>query len=368
MKHLVMKILFSLLFSLLTFFTSAQPNAAPNIFIITTDGFRWQEVFNGADSMLINNPKYVGDTEAIKQLFWDDSKEVRRTLLFPFVWKTFAKHGAIYGNRQIASKVSVSNPYKFSYAGYNELFTGFADPSIIANKKRWNTNTNVLEFLNNTNEYKNKVAAFTSWHLFNYILNKKKNTFHINSGNNTLVTDSSSANQFLINGTQQYVVDTLTPTRNDMLTFLTAKEYVQKHHPKVVYLGFGETDDYAHSGKYDGYLQSANAFDSYIAQVWYLINSDPFYKNNTHIIITTDHGRGKKSTTWVRHDMFTAGSENSWLMLLGPKVANKGEISNNDEMYTSQLAQTIAYLMNTNFTAPQSIEPILHNAFIEIKK
>jgi hypothetical protein len=140
-----MKILFSLLFSLLTFFSSAQPNAAPNIFIITTDGFRWQEVFNGADSILINNPKYVGDTEAIKQLFWDDSKEVRRTLLFPFVWKTFAKHGAIYGNRQIASKVSVSNPYKFSYAGYNELFTGFADPSIIANKKRWNTNTNVLE-------------------------------------------------------------------------------------------------------------------------------------------------------------------------------------------------------------------------------
>lgn len=42
-----MKILFSLLFSIFIFCTKAQQNSSPNIFIITTDGFRWQEVFNG---------------------------------------------------------------------------------------------------------------------------------------------------------------------------------------------------------------------------------------------------------------------------------------------------------------------------------
>lgn len=32
---------------------------SPNVFIITTDGFRWQEVFKGADSILIRNTKAV---------------------------------------------------------------------------------------------------------------------------------------------------------------------------------------------------------------------------------------------------------------------------------------------------------------------
>ncbi|MBL7748297.1 MAG: hypothetical protein JNM19_12750, partial [Chitinophagaceae bacterium] len=33
----------------------AKLPTAENLFIITTDGFRWQEVFNGADSLLINS-------------------------------------------------------------------------------------------------------------------------------------------------------------------------------------------------------------------------------------------------------------------------------------------------------------------------
>jgi hypothetical protein len=357
----MMKILLSFFFSVLLLPSFAQISTAPNIFIITTDGFRWQELFNGADSLIINNPKYAKDTQALKQLFWSDNNEDRRKLLFPFVWNIFAKQGALYGNRNLGSKVSVSNPYKFSYAGYNEIFTGYADPSIIANSKRWNTNDNVLGFLNSTSDYKNKVATFTSWHLFNYIFNKKKNTFVINSGNNTIINDSNSTTQFLINGVQQFVVDTLATTRNDMLTFLTAKEYIQKNHPKVVYIGFGDTDEYAHSGNYAGYLQSANTLDTYIAQLWYIINSDPFYKNNTHIIITTDHGRGKKENTWVRHDMFTAGSESTWLMLLGPKILPKGEIKNNEQIFNSQLAQTIAYLTNTSFTSLQTTEPYLYH-------
>jgi len=328
---------------------SQSENASPNIFIISTDGFRWQEIFYGADSVILNNPHYVKDTCLLKQMFWDTSVDERRKMLMPFVWKTLALRGSIYGNRNYANKVSVANPYRFSYAGYNEIFTGYADNAVITNRKKYNHNQTVLDFINEKPEYKNKVAAFASWNLFEYIFNRKESNIYLNSGYQTINHDSLSSTEVLANGVQESAVKNLKSTRNDMLTFVTAKEYIQTRHPKVVYIGFGETDEYAHGGNYDEYLQAAHLFDEYLSQLWYLVNKDPFYKNNTSFIITTDHGRGQKPNTWIRHDMFTKGSSNTWLMTLGKGFEGKGEVKINEEIFNEQLAQTIARLLGYNF-------------------
>jgi hypothetical protein len=270
-----MKITFLLVICFFTKAVFSQQDKSPNIFIITTDGFRWQEIFNGADSTIIDNPRYVKDTGLLKQLFWDNDIDERRKLLMPFVWKTLAKQGSVYGNRNYDNKVSVANPYRFSYAGYNEIFTGYADNSIIANKKKYNTNQTVLDFLNGQPEYKNNIAAFASWNLFEYIFNRKESAVYLNSGYQTIAHDSLSPIEILTNGIQQNAIDNLQNTRNDMLTFVTAKEYIQTKHPKIVFIGFGETDEYAHNEKYDEYLQAAHLFDEYLAQLWYLVNKDP---------------------------------------------------------------------------------------------
>ncbi len=105
----------------------------PNIFIVTTDGFRWQEVFTGADSTLIRDTNYVQDTTLLKQMYWDSTAELRRQKLMPFFWSTIAKNGQVLGNRHYDCKVNVSNVYKISYPGYNEMLTGYADPIFIPN-------------------------------------------------------------------------------------------------------------------------------------------------------------------------------------------------------------------------------------------
>ena len=140
-----------------------------------------------------------------------------------------------------------------------------------------------------------------------------------------------------------------------MLTFVTAKEYIQNQHPKIVFISFGETDEYAHGGNYDGYLQSAHLFDEYLAQLWYLVNKDPFYKNNSSFIITTDHGRGQKEATWVRHGLFTPGSSSSWLMTAGKGLLPKGELKNKDEIFNDQLAQTIAMMLGYHFDPSHAV-------------
>ena len=118
-------------------------SSAENIFIITTDGFRWQEVFAGADPGLIVNPRYVEDTALLKELYWDSTADLRRKKLMPFFWNTIARDGQLYGNRLYENKVDVSNWYKISYPGYNEMFTGYADPVFIPNVPIRNRNTNV---------------------------------------------------------------------------------------------------------------------------------------------------------------------------------------------------------------------------------
>ena len=59
-----MKKIVVIILTILSF--SAYSQTAENIIIITTDGFRWQEIFTGMDSAIANNSKFnQGDSAAI---------------------------------------------------------------------------------------------------------------------------------------------------------------------------------------------------------------------------------------------------------------------------------------------------------------
>lgn len=64
-----------------------------NVFLITLDGFRWQELYTGAGADLVRNKKYVENTEELVALFRRDTPEERREVLMPFMWDVVAKQG-----------------------------------------------------------------------------------------------------------------------------------------------------------------------------------------------------------------------------------------------------------------------------------
>lgn len=322
---------------------------ATNLFIITIDGFRWQEIFTGADASLINDTKHTQDTATMKMLYWADSENERRQKLMPFFWNILAKKGQLYGNRNFENKVNTANIYTFSYPGYNEIFTGNTDLLVSSNKKKLNKNINVLEYLNAKEQFKGKVVAFTSWDVFPYILNEARNGMLINSGYESLDGEAVSAKQVLINKVQKEAVYNKSGTRHDQLTFLTAKEYLQQYQPKVMFLGLGETDEYAHSGRYDLYLEQANKVDRMLAELWHWVQTTPGYKDNTAFIITTDHGRGSHDKNWSSHSTFIRGSTQTWLAMIGPSIEPLGEVKQNMQLYQAQIAQTIAELMGEKF-------------------
>ncbi|MDN5200603.1 phosphoglyceromutase [Fulvivirgaceae bacterium BMA10] len=328
---------------------SAQ-NKTENIFIITWDGFRWQELFTGADANLIEDKEYVHHPEELKKRFWSNNAEERRKKLLPFIWSDIAKMGQIYGNRDKGSFVNLTNPYWFSYPGYSEILVGYVDKSIDSNNKFNNPNKTVLEILNETPKYKGKVAAFGSWDVFPYIINEERSGIPVNAGFENAKGSDLTGMEKSLNTIQSQLPKIWATVRYDAFTHHYAKEHLKKHHPNIVYISYGETDDFAHDGEYGAYLRSAWQTDQFLKDLWEFVQSDPHYKDKTTFVITTDHGRGTvPKETWKHHGDKINGADETWLMVYGPDTKPKGEVSNSKPIKMDQIAATAAGFLKFDY-------------------
>lgn len=340
-----------------------------NVFIITLDGFRWQELYNGADSLLINSGDFVKDIKGLKARFWRDTPEQRREVLMPFFWTTIANHGQLYGNRKYDNKVNCSNGMWFSYPGYSEILCGFPDDErVTSNDKIENPNVTVLEFLNNTPEFKGKVAAFASWDVFPFIINEKRSGIPVNAGYETASGNLSQAEEFL-NVLQSQIPQRWGSVRFDAFTHHYALEYLQKNKPRVVFIGYGETDDFAHDGRYDSYLKSAWQTDQFIKELWEWVQSHEPYKDKTTFIITTDHGRGTVPIeSWRSHGNKINGANQIWIAVMGPDTPALGEVKSSGQLYQNQIARTAAAFLGLDYDAKGAGREIGEMGRKEIRK
>jgi hypothetical protein len=339
-----------------------------NIFIITFDGLRWQELFTGADGALVKNKTYVKDPVGLKAAFWADNSNDRRKILLPFFWSVISEKGQIFGNRAYGNKVNCSNHMWFSYPGYNEILTGFSDDARIkSNNKIDNPNVTVLEFLNKQSSFKGKVAAFGSWDVFPFIINEGRSGIPVNAGFEPAMDKELTPREAVLNDLQAQTPSPWDGVRLDAFTYNYGLEYLQKNKPRVVFISFGETDDFAHDGKYDAYLKSAQRTDNFIKPLWNWTQSQPEYKDKTTFLITTDHGRGTEPLdSWRSHGTEIAGSDQIWFAILGPDVEPKGEMKTPGQYYQNQVAKTAAHFLGLNYTnekpVGEVIAPIIGNA------
>src|SRR5688572_10298843 len=348
-----MKYLVILCLLIVSGLVNAQTNRkTENIFIITLDGFRWQELFLGADSALIQNKTYTHDSLEMRSLFWMDSPEKRRKKLMPFFWKTLASEGQLYGNRKFNNNVNCANSMWFSYPGYSEILCGFADDKRInSNKKIDNPNVTLLEFLNKMPRYKGKVAAFASWDVIPYVINEKRSEVPVNGGYETATGKNLSEREIFLNELQPKIPGHWGNVRQDAFTHYYALEYLKKHQPKVMYISYGETDDFAHDGRYDQYLKSAHRTDQFIQELWQWAQSQPSYKNKTTFLITTDHGRGTVPIeTWKNHGDEIPGADQIWFAVIGPDTPPSGEQKVAGQLYQNQIAKTAASFLGVEYT------------------
>ena len=346
---------------------AATPAAVPagktqNVVLIVSDGLRWQEVFTGADPALLNEKEggsWLSEAD-LKKRYWRPDADARRAALFPFLWGTVAKRGQIYGNQLKGSVAHVTNGKAFSYPGYNEMSTGYPNDAIDSNEFGPNPNTTVFEWLNKFDEYRGRVAIFGTWKVYDNIFNKSRSGLVMQTGWTLPPKAHESPRDALL----RELFDTSTRFDEEDVwnSFLQVPlvDYVKSARPRVLFVGYGETDNWAHQGRYDLVLESAHRMDHFVQQLWDTMQAMPEYRGTTTFIITTDHGRGSGLTEWKEHGVEERGSENIWLAVMGPDTAALGERVHVGAVTQAQIAATLAAFVGKDYHAaePKAALPI----------
>ncbi len=332
-----------------------------HVIFVMTDGLRWQEVFSGAAESLMNKKNgKVADENSLKKTYWRETPGARRETLLPFVWGVMAKQGQIFGNREKGSDAYVTNGLFFSYPGYSETLCGFADPRIESNDKVLNPNVTVLEWLKNRPSFQGDIAAFGAWDVIAAVFNPERSKLTVNAGYDPFAAIPDTPSLELLNHLKAETPRVWEDEPFDAIPFYTAVEYLKARKPRVLYLSLGETDDWAHEGKYTEYLDSAHRVDSYLRALWELVQSMPEYRGNTTLIFSPDHGRGKAPHQWRDHGRKIPDSKYIWMAFLGPDTPALGERTNVAPVTQNQLAATLAALLGEDYAAavPKAGKPI----------
>jgi hypothetical protein len=340
----------------------ASAGKTQNIVLIVSDGLRWQEIFTGADPTLLNDKEGGSwmDKAELSKRYWREDTAARRAVLFPFLWGTVAKQGQIYGNQLKGSIAHVTNGKAFSYPGYNEMSTGYPNDAISSNEFGPNPNATVFEWLNKFEEFRGKVAIYGTWQVYDNIFNKSRSGLVMQTGWSLPNTANPTPRDALLR--ELYETTTRFDEEDVFNSFLQIPllDYVKSQQPRVLFVGYGETDNWAHQGRYDLVLDSAHRMDYFVHQLWDTMQAMPEYRGTTTFIITTDHGRGSGLSEWREHGVEEKGSENVWIAVLGPDTAPLGERTQVAPVTQAQIAATVAAFVGKDYprAVPKAAPPI----------
>ena len=270
-----------------------------NVVLVTIDGVRCEEVFG-------------------------PGRETR----LPFLWGVMARDGQLLGDASRGSHLRVSNGTDRSYPGYSELLTGVVDPRIQNNDRVVNPNPNVLEWLDAAPDLRGRVAALGGWDLLPVILGGDRSKLRVVAGGKDAATEAA------------------------------ALEDLRTRSPRVLYVMLNETDDWAHQGEDELYLDALHRADAFLARLWAAVQELPEYRGRTALVVTTDHGRGSGGD-WTRHGAKVPGSEAIWLAALGPDTPALGVRAGVDGVQ-AQVASTVAALLGRDWRArvPAAAPPL----------
>ncbi len=365
----------------LLLFISFSSLAQRNLVLVTIDGLRWQEVFKGPQESLLIDNKFVENETLLKEQFWLGSEQKNREALMPFLWTTIVKNGVIVGDRKQNSYMSVANDLYFSYPGYSDILTGVVNSKINSNAKINNHEITFLEWLNNKTEYGSNIAVFGGWDVFPYIVNQERSGLYVNAGFTSAYGYPLTERAKWLNQLQSETPSPWQTVRLDAFTYGFAEDYLTQVQPNVMMLAFGETDDFAHDGNYQDYLISARRTDRFIEKLWRKLQSMPKYKDNTNLLIVTDHGRGSTNKDWQHHaskastsgymkslahfEQGIVGSEHIWMAAIGPDIKPQGLLKTQRELLQTQIAATALTLLNED---PKAFNSQANKPIMEILK
>jgi hypothetical protein len=347
--------------ALLLLASTAQ--ASDNVILVTLDGVRIQELFSGFDPELLDRADDSGiyDLEVTRERYWRESPEERREALMPFFWKTLAPMGVVLGNKGKGSRVTVENQHWFSYPGYSEILTGRPQPDVKSNDIVRYPHVTVLEHARTKlGLEKWEVAQIGSWDGFEAAAASRDDAFFMSGAYDSVIPELATPEMDRIAGLRNRVMQLWEESSNDVLTFELSRAFLREHRPRVMWLGLGQSDDWAHARRYDRLLDYLHLADALLKDLWETVQSLESHRDRTTLVLTTDHGRGVTPRDWAEHDFGIEGCQDIWIAVIGPETPDRGELSDTVPVHQGDVAATILKLLGLDYREldPEAGPPI----------
>ncbi len=97
-----------------------------------------------------------------------------------------------------------------------------------------------------------------------------------------------------------------------------AKSDMTTYQPQLLWVYLPNVDHEGHSGIWENYTGAIKTADSLVFELWDFIQNDSFYKDNTTMLITNDHGR--HTDDFSGHGCSCEGCRHIMFLALGPDI------------------------------------------------
>jgi hypothetical protein len=298
--------------------TAAAGTAPPDtaaVVLVTLDGVRWQEIFDGVDPALAARVEHGA---------W---RGMGPRELLPNIHRLFFDEGVALGDPRLLGGIEATAPRHMSIPGYVELSTGaatdcadnacvpvlgetLADAVASAGtgagaSANADGRAGVGVGADGGAGDASAAAIFGSWPDIARVAGAHPERLLVRTGK------AIAADVPAFPGNGDYVPDRLTAAR--------ALVHLRASRPRLLWVALGDTDEWAHRGDYGGYLDALRAADRFLGDLVEELAHQGDRGARTAILVTADHGR---DAGFVDHGGPDSGAV--WLLARGPRVPRQG--------------------------------------------
>lgn len=267
--------------------------AEGRVILVTIDGVRWQE---------------ATDAELLPSL----------------------SDWAVFGDRRLGSRVSTSSLKPLSLPGYHALMAGHTTPCEHNRCERIAEEPLPESLVRRLGLSPEQVAVFASWDRIPMAAaSQLPATFRLD------VDVPASGGPPWPNA------------RFDQVTFDRAVAHLTTRRPRFLWISLLDSDEHAHADQHDAYLEAIRQYDRFIVVLQDAVE-DLGLTEQTTIILTTDHGRGR-GPLWTSHGKLP-GARQMFLAATGPWVGLSGPVSGGPTIHQADVRPTIEHLLGLSPT------------------
>ena len=299
------------------------------VILVTLDGVRAEDVFDGADPSLRRNVNVAHLT--------------RPEAVMPRTHKLVATRGVALGaDRPGCGTVRTASGANVSLPGYLEIFTGRKTLC----RDNGCAQTERATVLDEAADAGLTVASIGSWNVLDHAVSRGNAGVFVQTGTHRWPGARPLADtrleQLALAGERMDPFPGVGWYRPDLYTTAIALHYLKEAPPAVFHVGLGDSDEWGHRDDYGAYLGAIGKADAFIGHLADALDAMGEVGARTTVIVTTDHGR---NSDFRHHGAWSASSARTFVLAFGARVPVQGVACPSRDVTLADIAPTIRALV-----------------------